>query len=54
MTQKIIVKDIESLDESEITICDKCFEFWGYKYPLLFLCLWLLFILIMSIIISSQ
>ena len=40
MTQKIKVKDLESLNESEITFFDKCFKFCG-KYPLLFLCLWL-------------
>ena len=49
----MIVKDLESLNKSEITICDKCFKFWGYEHPLLFLCLWLLFIIIMSIIMTS-
>ena len=42
----------ESQNE-EYTLCDRCFEFWGYKYPLCFLCLFIVAMFVMAIVISE-
>ena len=42
--QEIIIK---------IPLRSKCYEFWFIKYPICFLWIWLLSILIMSLIISE-
>ena len=47
--------DPESLNEDERpTVCDRCFEFWGYKHPLCFLCLFIVAMFVMTIVISEN
>ena len=45
--------DLENQNDTESTLCDKCFEFWGYKHPYLLLVLWICAMFTMGIIISS-
>lgn len=47
------MKDIENQDFINKSNNSKCLEFWFNKHPYVFLSIWLLFILIMSIYISS-
>jgi hypothetical protein len=49
----IRVKDIESQEETEINCCDKCFEFWGYKHPLLLLWVFVCSMFMMAVFISE-
>lgn len=52
MTVIIHVQSING--EEEITFCDRCFIFWGYKHPILLLWLFICIILFMAIIISEN
>ena len=45
--------DIESLNEGDLTLCDRCFQFWGYKFPLGFLCIFVICMFTMAIVISE-
>jgi hypothetical protein len=53
-TNKKRMKDIEGQTETEISMCDKCFDFWAYKHPYLFLWIFIVLMFLMALLISSQ
>ena len=58
MLQKMIGKDIEDkidgIDDPNISCCDKCFEFWGYKHPFCFLWIFICGMFSLAIFISEM
>ena len=52
MSRIIHVQPINE-EEDEIKLSDKCFQFWGYKYPLLMLVIFICLILFMTILITE-
>lgn len=49
----INVKSIDVNKENKDTLWDKCFHFWGEKHPMCLICLFISFLLLMSIGISQ-
>ena len=51
----MVVINVKSIDdkEDEITLWDKCFHFWGEMHPTTLICLFVTFLMIMSIGISE-
>ncbi len=52
----MVVINVKSIDDNEgntDTLWDKCFHFWGEKHPLSLICLFVIFLMSMSIGISE-
>ncbi len=49
----INVKSIDVNKENKDTLWNKCFHFWGEKHPMCLICLFISFLLLMSIGISQ-
>ena len=50
---EINVNGIDDNTKDKVTLWDKCFHFWGEKHPLSLICLFVIFLMSMSIGISE-